>query len=219
MTAIPTYACMKNRKLANFTICSVLSMLICFFAYTIVGAFGYTNFGMGQVPDDILQGYTDTNLALTVAIIAVAVKNFVTYPIVLFCGRNALLGLFNIADTETHTYLRTIVTLLWFGLSLLIAILVPDIGPVINLMGTLSAAFIFVFPGICLLQSTLLKDPALHLNKDRFLVFLAILITALGAFVCGVIFVETLQDITARHPSEPPLITAFGPNIRKSLCL
>ncbi|XP_043268740.1 putative sodium-coupled neutral amino acid transporter 7 isoform X1 [Venturia canescens] len=219
MTAIPTYACMKERKLRNFTICSVLSTSICFISYTLVGAFGYTSFGMGQVPEDILQGYTDDGSAVTAAILAVAIKNFVTYPVVLFCGRDALLGLLNMTGIR-DAGLRMPITYLWFGSSLLIAILVPDIGPVINLMGTLSAAFIFVFPGICLFQSILVKNPILFSNKDRLLLFLAILVTALGTFLCGFIFVQTVQAIAvANKHLESPLVTFIGSNIRKSLCL
>ena len=215
MTAIPTYACMKDRNIWNFTICALLSMAICFLAYTAVGVYGYETFGIGNVPEDILQGYTDKSPALTVAIISVAVKNFTTYPIVLFCGRNAILGLFG-NEAECKTIVRVGVTLLWFGLSLTIAIVVPDIGPVINLMGTLSAAFIFVFPGICLFQSTLLKDPALHLNKDRFFIAAALLTTALGAFVCGVVFVQSLEDIVQK---ESRLVTGFKSGLGQSLCV
>lgn len=215
MTAIPTYACMKDRHLGKFTFCAVISMLICFTAYTTVGYFGYAMFGSGKVPSDILQGYTDKSVMLTVAIIAVAVKNFTTYPIVLYCGRDALLGIFNVDLNRINV--RVIVTLVWFILSLVIAILVPDISPVINLLGALSAMFIFVLPGICLLQSILLRDPELHLNKDRLLVALAIFLTALGAFVCGVVFIEAVEDLR-KIPAKPQMVTGFR-QLRDSLCV
>lgn len=214
MTAIPTYACMKDRRLGKFTLCAVISMLVCFAAYTVVGIFGYATFGSGKVPSDILQGYTDKSAVLTVAIIAVAVKNFTTYPIVLYCGRDALFGIFGV-DLD-RIGIRAIVTLLWFVLSLAIAILVPDISPVINLLGSLSALFIFALPGVCLFQSVLLKDPELHLNKDRLMIVFAILLTALGAFACGVVLTEALQDLY-KTPAKPQLITGFR-QLRQSLC-
>ncbi|EZA48586.1 hypothetical protein DMN91_011619 [Ooceraea biroi] len=215
MTAIPTYACMKDRRLSKFTFCAVISMLICFGAYSVVGYFGYATFGSGRVPSDILQAYTDKSAVLTIAIIAVAVKNFTTYPIVLYCGRDALFGIFNIDLNRIGV--RVIVTLIWFIASLAIAILVPDISPVINLLGSLSALFIFILPGVCLLQSVLLKDPELHLNKDRLLIVFAILLTSLGAFVCGVVFVEALQDLH-KAPTKPPLVTGFR-QLKESLCV
>nr|XP_012216492.1 PREDICTED: putative sodium-coupled neutral amino acid transporter 7 [Linepithema humile] len=215
MTAIPTYACMKDRRLGKFTFCAVISMLICFVAYTTVGYFGYAMFGSDKVPSDILQGYTDKSVVLTVAIIAVAVKNFTTYPIVLYCGRDALLGIFNVDLNRIGV--RVIVTLVWFILSLVIAILVPDISPVINLLGALSAMFIFVLPGICLLQSILLRDPELYLNKDRLLIAFAIFLTALGGFVCGIVFIEALEDLR-KMPVKPQMVTGFR-QLRDSLCI
>ncbi|XP_015584881.1 putative sodium-coupled neutral amino acid transporter 7 [Cephus cinctus] len=217
MTVIPTYACMKDRNLDKFTFCAVISMIICFLAYTIVGIIGYGTFGIGRVPSDILQGYTDKSIFLTIAIISIAIKNFTTYPIVLFCGRDALLSLFG-RDTDNGLVTRVFVTLIWFTLSLIIAILVPDISSVINLLGSLSAAFIFLFPGICLLQSTLLKDPNLCLNKDKIIIIIAIFITALGAFVAGVVFVEALQDLS-KESIKPPLVTGFTARLRDNLCV
>lgn len=220
MTAVPTYACMKDRRLSKFTLCAVISMLICFSAYTIVGIFGYATFGPGGVPSDILQGYDDKSIVLAVAIIAVAVKNFTTYPIVLYCGRDALLGIFDV-DLD-RVCVRVIVTLVWFISSLVIAILVPDITPMISMLGSLSAIFIFVLPGICLLQNVLLKDPQLYLNKDRLMIVFAIFLIALGAFACGVVFVEALYDLR-KDPSKPyHLVTTWSPGfrqLRESLCV
>lgn len=215
MTAIPTYACMKDRNLCKFTLCAVVSMLICYGTYSIVGYFGYITFGSGKVPSDILQGYSDKSVIVTIAIIAIAVKNFTTYPIVLYCGRDALLGIFDVSLNRIG--IRVIVTMIWFVLSLAIAILVPDISPVINLLGSLSAMFIFMLPGICLMQSVFLRDPELYLNKNRLLIVFAIFLTTLGAFVCGIVFMEALQDLR-KTSTKPPLVTGFR-QLRESLCV
>lgn len=214
MTAIPMYACMKERKIKKFTLCAIVSMIICFIAYTAVGIFGYATFGAGKVPSDILQGYTEKSIILALGIIFIAIKNFTTYPIVLYCGRDAFLSLLGM-DNNCIKF-RVFVTLIWYILSLIIAVLVPDISPVINLLGTLSAAFIFIFPGICLFQCTLLKDSELHLNKDRLLVFFAIFITALGAFISGVVFVEAIEDLSIK-PNKTLLITGFK-QLKENLC-
>lgn len=216
MTAIPVYACMKDRNLGKFTGCAVVSMIICFMAYTVVGISGYATFGAGNVPSDILQGYADKSVVLALAIIFIAIKNFTTYPIILYCGRDAFASLLGM-DINMNDRFRIFITLVWYILSLIIAILVPDITPFINLLGALSATFIFIFPGICLFQSTLLKDSELHLNKDQLLIILAIFITALGAFVFGVIFVEALEDLM-KTPKQPPLVTGFR-QLRQNLCI
>ncbi|XP_076289330.1 sodium-coupled neutral amino acid transporter 7 [Lasioglossum baleicum] len=216
MTAIPMYACMKDRCIGKFTVCAVASMIICYVAYTLVGIYGYATFGAGNVPSDILQGYTDKSTVLTLAIIFIAIKNFTTYPIVLYCGRDAVLNLLGMDANVTFKF-RVLVTLIWYTLSLTIAILVPDISPVINLLGVLSAAFIFIFPGICLFRSTLLKDSELHLNKDRLLIIFAIFLVALGAFVSGVVFIEAVEDLN-RTPEDPPLVSGFR-SLKQSLCV
>lgn len=217
MTSIPTYACMKDRNLSKFTWCAIASMGLCFFSYTIVGIFGYKTFGMGHVPSDILQGYSDKSVSLAIAIIAIAVKNFTTYPIVLFCGRNSLMGLFH-AEIEDNVTVRAFVTLLWFILTLFAAVVISDISPVINLMGTLSATFIFIFPGICLLQSVLVRDPAIHSYKSRFLIVVAVVMTALGGFVCGLVFVQALEDLY-QVPVDKKFVTGVRIGLGGSLCV
>ncbi|XP_012261076.2 putative sodium-coupled neutral amino acid transporter 7 [Athalia rosae] len=217
MSVIPTYACMKNRQLGGFTVCAIVSMLTCFVAYSIAGIFGYSTFGTGKVPGDILQGYSDGGTFLMVAIIAIAFKNFTTYPIILFCGREALIGLCT-EYIQSLIMPRVILSLIWIALTLVVAIVLPDISAVINLMGSLSAAFIFIFPGVCLLQNTLIKDPLLCLNKDRFLIVFAIILLALGSFVCGVVLVEAIEDMLKEKPA-PALITGFRIGLKDSLCI
>lgn len=210
------YACMKERQLGKFTISAVISMIICLTVYTIVGILGYATFGTGKVPSDILQGYSDKSTIVTLAIVSIAIKNFTTYPIVLYCGRDAILSLLS-TFVDENVKMRSFITSVWFIASLIIAILVPDISPVINLLGALSATFIFILPGICLLQSTLIKDPELYLNKDRLLILLAITITAIGAFVCGIVSIEALKDLK-KPLAEQPLVTGFRIRFGESLC-
>ncbi|XP_078040499.1 sodium-coupled neutral amino acid transporter 7 [Augochlora pura] len=213
MTAVPMYACMADRHLGKFTICVIASMVLCWIAYTVVGIYGYAAFGAGNVPSDILQGYTDRSMWLTFGIIFIAVKNFTTYPIVLYCGRDSILNLLGMDVNETVTF-RVVITLIWYILSLTIAILVPDISPVINMLGVLSAAFIYIFPGICLFRSILLRDSELHLNKDLLLIAFAIFLIGLGTFVSAIVLAETIKDISR----TPPLVTGFR-SLKQSLCV
>ncbi|EPQ20639.1 Putative sodium-coupled neutral amino acid transporter 7 [Myotis brandtii] len=43
---------------------------------------------------------------------------------------------------------RVLQTVVWFLLTLLLALFIPDIGKVISIIGGLAACFIFVFPGV-----------------------------------------------------------------------
>ena len=42
---------------------------------------------------------------------------------------------------------RIVMTIVWFSSSLFLAVVVPNIGVVISLLGGLAALFIFIFPG------------------------------------------------------------------------
>jgi len=54
----------------------------------------------------------------------------------------------DLSDVDiTERRRRIITTLVWFTVTLLIALFIPDIGVVISLLGGLAAIFIFVFPG------------------------------------------------------------------------
>ena len=58
-----------------------------FFSETTGAAtFGYLTFG-SNVASDILQNYSAHDPFVMVALIAMALKTYTTYPILLFCGR------------------------------------------------------------------------------------------------------------------------------------
>lgn len=50
-------------------------------------------------------------------------------------------------DVAREQRRRVLQTLVWFLLTLLLALFIPDIGKVISVIGGLAACFIFVFPG------------------------------------------------------------------------
>lgn len=58
--------------------------------------------------------------------------------------------LFDASQTEivlTEFRRRATIASLWFCFTLLMAVVSPDIGIVIDVLGSLAAIFIFVFPG------------------------------------------------------------------------
>jgi len=54
-----------------------------------------------------------------------------------------------------HWAFRHVIALTWFAASLALAVAVPDIGVVIQQLGSLAAVFIFVLPGLCLTANSL----------------------------------------------------------------
>jgi Transmembrane amino acid transporter protein. len=55
-------------------------------AYTLAGIYGYLTFG-AFVTSDILESYSGSNALVLIGIVAIAIKTYTTYPILLFCGR------------------------------------------------------------------------------------------------------------------------------------
>lgn len=202
VSVIPIYACLEERNLRNFSVCVVTAVGVCVLTYSLAGVFGYLTFG-GSVESDVLESYSGSSMLVLAGITSVAVKTFTTYPILLFCGREAVSNLYvlfagepDVALTEKRR--RYTIATVWFALTLVLSVVSPNIGVVIDILGSLAAIFIFVFPGICWMQSTLHKDPLIILNKDKFCVLGAVLFILLGTFLFGVVFVQAIQRF--RHP-------------------
>jgi len=197
VSVIPIYSCMKHRNIKHFTIASSAAIFVCCLTYTGAATFGYLTFG-GNVADDILLNYSAKQPTVMVALIAMAAKTYTTYPILLFCGREALStivkDLFVQEDTERKEQIRRyVIATVWFVATLVFAIEVPDIGIVINLLGSLAAVFIFIFPGVCLWQTTLSQDPDLSARKSICLLIFAGFFLVLGAFLFGCVLTQAIM--------------------------
>ncbi|KAJ9578145.1 hypothetical protein L9F63_024993, partial [Diploptera punctata] len=208
VSVIPIYACLRERTLNNFTLCSSVAIAVCVTMYTLTGVFGYLTFG-SLVTSDILESYSGSNVLVLIGIVAIAIKTYTTYPILLFCGREAVnnlwVNLSHCGDSDvalTERRRRITIATVWFVLTLVLALVSPDIGSVIDMLGSLAAIFIFVFPGLCLLQSTLHRDPLIILNKDKFIITAAVLFVLLGSFIFGVVFVQAAIRFYGTAPAH-----------------
>ncbi len=219
VSVIPIYSCMKRRTKLNFTIAAFSAVLICFLSYTLTGAFGLWTFGADRVESDLLMNYSARRPEVMVAVAAMAAKTFATYPILLFCGREAIVSLIaecrSGGDTDSSTFyrlLRHAVSSVWFALSLAAALLVPNIGAVIQQLGCLAAVFIFILPGSALLSISLetvdaQEQEQSHSRRQKcrtwFGVTAAGAFVALGAFIFGVVFTQGIEG--QGGGKEPPI--------------
>lgn len=92
-----------------------------------------------------------------------------------------------IASTVAEQRRRVCLTLVWFCSALSLAIVAPGISDIISVVGSLSAFFILVFPGIILLK--------LNLEKSFLLSALGVFLIVLGAWIFGLTFCLALLDI------------------------
>ena len=77
---------------------------------------------------------------------------------------------------------------------MIFAIEIPNIGVVIDLLGCLAAVFIFIFPGVCLWQTTLTTDPEVGYLKSKVLLLFAGFFLTIGAFLFGVVLTQVITS-------------------------
>lgn len=179
VSSVPIYYSIKGKsKSKYFTACSI-AMLCCALVYTFSANFGYLTFG-GDVNTDLLLSYDSNHpgaLAIHIAIIVLAFKSITTYPVLMFCVREAVVSFYvsakgyteeEAAETErTRRYI--VVTILWL-ISLLCALMAADIDVVVRLLGSLAVFFIFILPGYCLFVHTInLEDLGSTTRKNLYL--------------------------------------------------
>ncbi|KAK7465173.1 hypothetical protein BaRGS_00037636, partial [Batillaria attramentaria] len=196
IAAVPIYSCMEKRNMVEYCKTIGLCMSVCVFIYTVTATLGYLTFG-DRVTSDILLSYRP-DVVVLIAVIFTAVKSYTTYPIFLFCGRTALDSLWfslrgstSESETEFQERLRRVsVSSLWFFITLLLAVFIPDLGVVIQMLGSLAAVFIFVFPGMCLLRMA--EGQGCWTLRTYVIVSMSVVFISLGAFMFGLTLTQSL---------------------------
>ncbi|NXV10412.1 AVT2 protein, partial [Cettia cetti] len=151
---VAIYSSMHNQSFSHWVTVSVLSMLICLLIYSLTaGLYGYLTFGKA-VASDVLMSYPGNDPVVIVARLLFGISIVTIYPIVVLLGRSVVRDLWAapkrgaVAVPEAQERRsRVALTVTWMAATLGIALFVPDIGKVIELIGGISAFFIFIFPG------------------------------------------------------------------------
>uniref|UniRef100_A0A8C9MQC8 Solute carrier family 38 member 8 n=1 Tax=Serinus canaria TaxID=9135 RepID=A0A8C9MQC8_SERCA len=179
---VAIYSSMRNQSFSHWVTVSVLSMLICLLIYSLTGLYGYLTFGEA-VASDVLMSYPGNDPIVIVARLLFGVSIVTIYPIVVLLGRSVVKDMWAapkrraVAVSEAHERRsRVALTVSWMAATLGIALFVPDIGKVIELIGGISAFFIFIFPG---------KSSLCLCRCRAALIAWGVLSVLCGAFVCG----------------------------------
>ncbi|XP_024151727.1 putative sodium-coupled neutral amino acid transporter 8 [Oryzias melastigma] len=187
---IAIYSSMENQKLCHWVIISVLSMLFCLLIYTLTGVYGYMTFGQ-TVASDILMSYPGNDVVMIISRLLFGISIVTIYPIILLLGRSVILNLMLRAQRSrrglvTHSFesrCRVLLTVAWITSTLLIAMFVPDMADVISVIGGISAFFIFIFPGLCLIFTMQTEDVSLRVR--RILTGWGVITIVVGVFIFG----------------------------------
>ena len=106
-------------------------VLVCALCYSGAAVLGYLTFG-SLVREDVLMSYPGNRVEVQLAIAAMALKTYSTYPILLFCGREALRNLLqdcsglDLARDPNAFRFTSIAVTIWFALSVICAALIPN---------------------------------------------------------------------------------------------
>ncbi|XP_061820135.2 sodium-coupled neutral amino acid transporter 7 [Nerophis lumbriciformis] len=201
VSCVPVFNGMSKRAIKPWGVVVTFSMIICLFVYTGTGVCGFLTFG-STVSQDVLMSYPSDDIAVAIARAFIVVCVVTSYPILHFCGRAVIEGLWLRLQGEQvevcvrrEQRRRILQTLLWFFITLILALFIPDIGRVISLIGGLAACFIFVFPGLCLIQVKLSETDRRTSSWHGQLVFGIVMVT-LGAFIFGLTTTNSIyQDV------------------------
>ncbi|KAG9475251.1 hypothetical protein GDO78_003611 [Eleutherodactylus coqui] len=186
---ITIYSSMKNKSLSNWVVVSVVSMLICLFIYSLTGIYGFLTFGE-SVAADILMSYPGADAVVIVARLLFGISIITIYPIILLLGRSVIQEAWldhkymtAYVTVSYERFVRVTLTVLWILVTLIIALFVPDISEVISVIGGISAFFIFIFPGLCLICA--METEVMDQRKKSCLTIWGIISVLCGAYVFG----------------------------------
>ncbi|KAK0150054.1 putative sodium-coupled neutral amino acid transporter 7 [Merluccius polli] len=188
VSSVPVYNSMRNKQMKQWGLVVTAGMITCLFVYTGTGVCGFLSFG-SEVKQDVLMSYPSNDIAIAIARAFIVVCVVTSYPILHFCGRAVIEGLW-LRFTREQVDLcvirerrrRIIQTVVWFTATLALALFIPDIGKVISLIGGLAACFIFVFPGLCLIRAQLSESDNQSASW-HVLVGYGVVMVTVGAFV------------------------------------
>ena len=200
---VPVYASMKTRTVRNFTKTTILTLIILFCLYSTAGTFSYLTFGV-NVSADIMMMYDTRQPLVLLGTCALILKMITTYPSILFCGRNAFEGLYaEFMKLSADQFIkgekkrRILITTGWFVTTLVLAVYTPNIGIVIELLGSLASMNVFIFPSICLIVITdRLQDKLSKLGKTLLYSF-SIFLILFGSTIFFLVISELYVELTS----------------------
>ncbi|XP_074605188.1 sodium-coupled neutral amino acid transporter 7-like isoform X2 [Brevipalpus obovatus] len=208
---IPVYACMEKRNIRNFSKATALALGILFILYCAAGTSGYLTFGAGVTPD-IMALYDASDPVVIIGILALALKMITTYPSMILCGRGALDGLYaEYMDLSAEDFIagertrRIVITTVWFVTSLLFAIFTPNIGIVIELLGSLASANVFIFPSFCLISIARRETDQFSRRTRIFFIIFAISLIITGFSMFLLVLNQVYQDLSSEQPHHDVL--------------
>jgi amino acid permease len=131
-----------------------MSIGLALFMYCTMSLAGYYIFG-DKVGTDVLKGFPEEAVLFKVARALVSVLVCFCYPLQVNPARASILGLLRRCGPRTSSFANSrvshvVVTSCFLALSLLVAVVVTDLGTILSIVGaTGSTTVTFILPGLC----------------------------------------------------------------------
>lgn len=100
---------------------------------------------------------------------------------------------------------RVVITTVWFVTSLLFAIFTPNIGIVIELLGSLASANVFIFPSFCLISIARRETDQFSRKTRIFFIIFAISLIITGFSMFLLVLNQVYQDLSSEQPHHDVL--------------
>ncbi|XP_063586479.1 sodium-coupled neutral amino acid transporter 7-like [Penaeus indicus] len=237
ISSVPIYSCVKQSQAKSTWKACTVAIVVCLLVYTFSANYGFLTFG-SLVNTDVLLSYEARRPQVLVAVVLLAVKSWTTYPILLFCMSGFYMRSLNIVvsvEAVNDMYLRVrslpesaaekgeptrrkLIAIALWSLTVLFAVFLPNIGIVMKILGSLAALFIFVFPGMCLLQVAddfvPSRKVASDIWKKRGMVLVGSLYLVVGAFAFGLALSLGVEGLVS--PEVPVSACGWQARIRYS---
>lgn len=183
INAIEIYSEMKDRSPGQFLKISCVAVGCIVVAFVFVGSSGLMLFGDG-VQGNVLKNFSASNPLAMIALLGVCTKVILSFPLLMFPCREAVLHFIGVEDVRAAPKKQFIGTTVAIVAScLVVAVFVPGVIAMFGLIGSICAAmFGFILPGaLALKEDRFWKD--LNEKESRLFRIFSIILVVVGVLV------------------------------------
>lgn len=219
LSLVPTVATIRRQEKPKAFITSTIAMVASMIIYSSTSILAVLTFG-SNVQKDLTENFSGNGGITLVTIGIVGLKCALTLPAAYLPARLSLIDILTNNWPRFVTFSEPVqrigVTILFLDVSLLLAIYVPDILVVVNLLGCLAVMFIFPIPGLAYInlvrQNRREKQQAAGLGMDAPLKYTArdkmklgssYFMIVFGVLMAGVVLYKSIAEMLDNKSTQP----------------
>lgn len=223
LSLVPTVATIRKQDKPKAFITSSIAMVVSMIIYSAISIMAVLTYG-ATIQKDLTESFDGKGAATLATIAIVGLKCALTLPAAYLPARLSLVDILTNNWARFAAFSEPVkrigVTLVFLDVSLVLAIYVPDILVVVNLLGCLAVMFIFPIPGLAYIslvrQNRREKQQAKGLGAEEALKFTArdkmklgasYFMIVFGVLMTGVVLYKSVDEMLANNSPSPSLCT------------